>query len=187
VNLGSLSLSDLAAFVSEHLRSSGIEVAVVGGSAISAWTPDVYTSLDIDFAVSKGVNLRLLKRRLSEIGFKESSRIYVHPECKYTLDFVATTPYIDERPIVEFAEIKTPFGSLHVYYPLDAIMDRAAHFVHWSDDEALRVAERCLRNLRSKIAVDDLERGLGELKVLDRPSKLRLELAQRRLRSALQP
>lgn len=185
MNLQGLALSELAAFVSEHLRRAGIEVVVVGGSAITAWAPEIYTSSDIDFAVPTGESRRTIKQSLAQIGFAESGRIFVHPECEYTLDFVATTPHIDRRPILEFAEVHTSSGSVRVYHLADAILDRVAHFVHWSDDEALRVAERTVSLLRTKIRSSDLESGFSQLQILDRASALRLDLAARRLTAAV--
>ena len=43
-------LLEVAAQASAALELAGIKVAVVGGSAITSYVPEVYTSKDIDFA-----------------------------------------------------------------------------------------------------------------------------------------
>lgn len=185
MTISGLSLTELAAYVSACLRGSGVEVVVVGGSAITTWAPDVYTSNDIDFAVLSGDTRKTITTALAQIGFVPSGRIYVHPECMYTLDFVANTPYIDGRAVSDFAEVNTLHGQVLVYHLADAIADRVAHFVHWSDNEALHVAERTIRATRNAISGTDLERSISTIAPGDRAAKLRVDLARRRLLRAL--
>ena len=114
------------AAVATHLRIRGIEVVVIGGSAITSHVPDVYTSMDIDFAVTSGIDRRRIARALNELGFRKRGRVFVHPETVYALDFVAERPYIDQEPVYDFAEIHTPVGSVRVLHLEDAIADRIA-------------------------------------------------------------
>jgi hypothetical protein len=91
-----LSLVEVAAGVATHLRTYGIEVVIVGGSAITAHVPGVYTSLDIDFAITSGSDRRTIVRALSQLGFQQRGRIFVHPDTVHTLDFVPdpNAPYL---------------------------------------------------------------------------------------------
>lgn len=185
MSISGLSLAELAAYVSSPLCEQGIAVAVVGGSAITTWAPDVYTSDDIDFAVTSGDSRKVIAAALAEIGFLPSGRIFVNAECIYTLDFVANTPYIDGRAVTDFASLQTVHGEVLVYHLADAIADRVAHFVHWNDDEALHVAERTIWVTRNTISTDDIERALSAISPGGRPGVLRVDLARRRLLRAL--
>lgn len=89
VNLKGLSLTEVAAVVAEHLKAQEIELVVVGGSAITAHVPHVYTSQDIDFANPSGNSLRALAEAMKPIGFEKIDRVFVHPDTVYTVDFVA--------------------------------------------------------------------------------------------------
>ena len=100
-----MSLVEVAAAVAAHLRTHGIDVVVVGGSAITAHVPGVYTSMDIDFAVTSGINRRKLSLALRELSFQERGRVFVHSDTTYSLDFVADRPYIDKEAVYDFAEI----------------------------------------------------------------------------------
>src|SRR5437588_8528362 len=115
-----LTWPELAATVATHLKRTGIEVVVVGGSAITAHAPDVYTSMDIDFAVTTGIDRRKISKALLDLGFHERGRIYASPETVYVLDFVADTPYIDQHVITEYADLRTSAGTFRVYRLEDA-------------------------------------------------------------------
>ncbi len=146
-----LSLVEVAAVVATHLRTRGIEVVIVGGSAITSHVPEVYTSSDIDFAVTSGLDRRKIARASSELGFRPRGRVFVHPDTVYALDFVADRPYIDQEPVYDFAEVHTPVGTVRVLHLEDAIADRIAAFSHWSDSQSLDAAERSLAAARDRL------------------------------------
>jgi ABC-type transport system substrate-binding protein len=43
-----MSIGDLAALVADHLRQSGINVVLTGGSCVSIYTQNRYQSYDLD-------------------------------------------------------------------------------------------------------------------------------------------
>lgn len=144
LSLKGASLAEVAARASRALEDAGIPVAVVGGSAVALHAPRIYTSKDIDFAALRGTTRREFAQAVRRLGFTPSGRDFVHPDTAYTLDLVADTPYVDQRPITTFAKVRTRFGPVTVYKFEDAIADRIAAFVHWGDVESLDVAERAL-------------------------------------------
>ena len=73
------------------------------------------------FAVTSGADRRTILRALSDLGFRQQRRVFVHPQTVYTLDFVADSPHID-----------------------------VAAFLHWSDSESLDVAERAISAPRAR-------------------------------------
>jgi len=184
VSLRKCSLLEVAAQASAHLERAGIKVAVVGGSAVTAYAPDVYTSKDIDFAAITGTNRREFSSAVAPLGFKLEGRDFVHPETSYTLDLVADTPYVDRRPITDFQTLRTKFGPVRVYKFEDAIADRIAAFLHWGDSQSLDVAERALK---ARAATTEWRRIKESLRKLDArlpDAARRLKLALTRLRKA---
>jgi hypothetical protein len=146
-----MSLVEVAAAVATHLKTHGIDVVVVGGSAITSHVPDVYTSMDVDFAVTSGLDRRRITLALSKLGFRQRGRIFAHADTAYSLDFVADRPYIDQKPVYGFSEIHTLVGNVRVLRLEDAIADRIAAFLHWSDSESLDVAERAASAARDRL------------------------------------
>jgi hypothetical protein len=103
---------------------------VVGGSAITSYVPEIYTSKDIDFAAINGTSRRAFTEAVAPLGFRPQGRDFVHSNSQFTLDLVADTPYLDQRPITKFETIKTCCGSVRVYLFEDALADRIAAFLH---------------------------------------------------------
>lgn len=180
-----MSLADVAATVAEHLRTYGIDVVVVGGSAITSHVPTVYTSMDVDFALTSDADRRRITTALKDLGFGPKGRIFVHPDTKYTVDFVAEPPYIDREPVYDFAEIQTSFGRFRVLKLEDAIADRVAAFLHWSDSEALDVAQRTAAAARDRLTWERVHASLQKLDTTSPGTAMRMKVACDRLRRAL--
>ena len=184
MSLRGRSLLEVAAEASAYLERAGIKVAVVGGSAVTAYTPKVYTSNDIDFAAIAGANRRAFGSAVAELGFKPQGRDFVHPDTPYTLDLVADTPYVDQHAITDFQMLKTKFGTVRVIRFEDAIADRVAAFLHWGDSQSLDVAERAIR---ARARVTDWRRVRLALNKLDTTlpeAAQRLNIALSRLKKA---
>lgn len=178
------SLLETAAQASTYLERAGIKVAVVGGSAITAYAPKIYTSKDIDFAAINGTTRREFGLAVGELGFKLHGRDFVHPNSVFSLDLVADTPYIDQRPITDFATLETRFGPVRVYQFEDAIADRIAAFLHWGDSQSLDVAERVIQARADLTNWARLRRRLGKLDVSYPEAARRFDVAASRLRAA---
>ncbi len=181
-----LTLSELAATVASHLKRHGIEVVVVGGSAITAHVPDVYTSMDIDFAVTTGLDRRKIAKALRELSFHEQGRVYASRATVYVLDFVADIPHIDQHAITDYVDMRTAAGAFRVYRLEDAIADRVAAFIHWSDSESLDVAERTVAATSERTSWDLVEAALSNIELLNEDAIARMELVQARLRAAME-
>lgn len=62
--------------ISEAFRHRGVEVTVVGGSALELHAPGVYATLDIDLVV-EGASRAVLASTLSALGFERRGRHWV--------------------------------------------------------------------------------------------------------------
>ena len=177
-----LNLAEVAAVIAARLAEGGIKICVVGGSAITIHEPNVYVSHDIDPAILTGIDRRKIELVLRTIGYKREGRIFVHPQSEWTVDIVADTPYIASRPITTYASIDTKFGAIRTYQLEDALADRIAAFLFWSDSQSLSVAERLVARRARDLDWPRLVAALGSLDADDPASAERLTFATRRLR-----
>lgn len=185
MKFASMSLVEVAAAAAVHLRTHGREVVIVGDSAITLHVPNVYTLMDVDFAVTSGIDRRRVRLALTELGFRPHGRVFVHPDTGYSLDFVADGPYIDQQPVYDFAEVSTPNGNVRVLHLEDAIADRIAAFLHWSDSESLDVAERAVTAARDRLTWERIDAALQKLETNLPETAQRMALARERLHRAL--
>lgn len=184
MNIKGSSLLEIAALASKQLAQDGIESAVVGGSAITAYVPQVYTSHDIDFAAINGTTRRAFGESLAKLGFRTEGRDFVHPHTSFSLDYVADTPFVDQRAIHKFTTLTTVMGPVRVLNFEDAIADRIAAFLQWSDSQSLEVAERAVEAYSQRIAWKSIERAIDLLDASGTDGGPRLALARRRLEGA---
>jgi hypothetical protein len=178
-------LIEVAAAVATHLKTHGIEVVVVRGSATTAHVPNVYTSMDVDFAVTSDIDRRKINLALAELGFHRRGQTFVHPDTAYSLDFVADRPYVEQQAVYDFAEIPTPLGNVRVLYLEDAIADRIAGFLHWSGSESLNAAERAAADARDRLPWERIDAALQRLDTSLPGTALRMALARERLHRAV--
>jgi hypothetical protein len=82
-------LIDVCFEVSAALDAHGMSGVLVGGSAAAVYAPQTYTSYDADFILDAGHSLHDVAVALHSIGFSRDgrSRIFVHPEATFTVDF----------------------------------------------------------------------------------------------------
>jgi len=182
MNFKDRTLTEVAAATATHLKHIGVNVVVVGGSAITIHVPEVYTSYDIDFAVTTGIDKPRITAALDDLGFKLNGRTYVNPTTTYTVDIVANTPYIDDRPIHDYAHIATNVGEVQVLHLEDAIADRIAAFLYWNDSQSLDVAERAVASAYKTLRWDRLEEALKQLDSRGAKFTARFDLALKNLR-----
>ena len=186
MNLEGMTLNQVSAIVSEQLRAHGIRPVVVGGSAITAHVPLVYTSNDIDLAIVSGVAHRRIAPALAEIGFVLKGRSYENPTTPFPIDIVADTPWVDQRPILEYARIETDVGAFDTLRLEDAVADRIAAFLYWNDSESLDVAERAVAGAHKRPSWEVLHATLLQLESGGGEIGKRFELALERLSNIYQ-
>jgi len=179
-----LSMREVATIVATRLKECDVVVSVVGGSAVTLHAPESYTSMDIDLAVLSGIERTKIDAALMSLGYTKSGRNYRHIESPWTIDVVTDTPFIGRRAVADFSVIATRYGEVHVLRIEDALADRIAHFLYWSDSEALAVAEALAAVKRDEIDWDALDAALDALEATSPDELQRLAFARRRLRPA---
>jgi excinuclease UvrABC helicase subunit UvrB len=178
-------MREVATIVATRLKDYDVLVSVVGGSAVTLHAPQSYTSMDIDLAALSGIERSKIDDALASLGYTKNGRNYLHSESRWTIDIVADTPFIGNRPIEQFATIATQFGEVNVLRIEDALADRIAHFLHWSDSEALSIAAALAREKASEIDWNALTIATDSLDASDAESKQRLAFAMRTIRRAI--
>lgn len=141
-------LAGLAGIVSEKLKEKGLSAILVGGAVVSLYSENRYESGDLDFVIESFVVRKgLVEDAMAELGFRrDRSRVYLHPHCRYAIDFSPPPVAIGEEVVTDPGELKTSTGKVRLLTPTQSVMDRLAAYYHFGDlqglEQALLVAER---------------------------------------------
>jgi hypothetical protein len=116
-----------------------------GGAAISIYTNNRYQSFDLDFVTNASISM--IAKVLAPLGFVRSKeRYFRHPDTQFYLEFPTGPLSMGSTVIREWAKLKTPFGTIQILSPTQAVMDRLAAFIHWNDPQALDQAVMVARD-----------------------------------------
>ena len=135
-----LSLTELGGLICQTLSDQGIEAVLSGGSCVSVWTDNEYSSHDIDMITTTLASHYELARALATLGFRriDKSRYYEHPDSEFALEFPSGPVMVGDEQITEdrIYNLKTRMGTLRLLSPNDSIKDRLAGFYHWKDRQS---------------------------------------------------
>ncbi|MFH1387189.1 MAG: hypothetical protein ABIH50_05950 [bacterium] len=157
-DLSSISIKDLAVFVSTQLRKYRINAVLTGGSCVTIYSKNEYQSLDLDF-VTSAVDLhgKKIKAVMAEIGFELAAQgFFAHPKCPYIIEFLSPPLSVGREPVKSVRKIKTKVGELRLLSPTDCVKDRLAAYFHWNDQQSLGQALMVYR--QQKIDLKELKR-----------------------------
>ncbi|MCF7806557.1 MAG: hypothetical protein K9M07_06545 [Simkaniaceae bacterium] len=137
----SISLKELAGYLSSELAKDNIELILVGGACVTIYSHNQYQSYDLDFITYE--DLKKVRKALFRLGFEERSGYFRHPKCTWIIEFVSPPVSIGQERIHSFFQMKTDYGTVKLLRPIDCIKDRLASFFHWNDrqglDQAIKV------------------------------------------------
>jgi len=135
-----LTQRELAAFVSDHLRASGIDTVLTGGACVTIYTRNRYESYDLDFVNVAAAPPARIAAALLQIGFAPEGRIYVNKKVKYSVDILNPPLSIGEEKITSTRTIAVKKMRLKLLTATDSVRDRLAAFYFWNDLQALQQA-----------------------------------------------
>jgi hypothetical protein len=140
ISFSGLSIGELAAYLSDHLRRKGIDVVLVGGACICIYSDNAYSSFDLDFIDTGMTGRQSIRQALAEIGFTEEHRYFRNPNTEYFIEFPSGPLAVGDEPPGEIASRTYPTGVLRLLSPTDSIKDRLAAYYHWKDRQSLEQA-----------------------------------------------
>lgn len=154
IDWSTISLRDLAGFVSEELRNRGIDTVLVGGACVTIYSENRYQSYDLDYVTYE--DMKKVKKALEELGFKEKQKYFKHEDCPWFVEFVSPPVAVGNEPIRDFNNVKTVLGIIKMLHPVDSVKDRLASFYHWNDKQGLEQAISIC--LEQEIDLGEIER-----------------------------
>jgi len=151
---GSITLKELAGYISEELRKQGIETILVGGACVTIYSDNRYQSYDLDYITYE--DMKKVKKALKGLGFNEKGRCYYHEGCQWFVEFVSPPVAIGNEFIREFSYVATPFGTIKLLRSVDSVKDRLGSYYHWNDKQGLEQAIQIC--LEQKIDLAEVEK-----------------------------
>jgi len=150
-----MTITELCAFVSDHLHKENIPVVLVGGACVTIYSGNEYQTRDLDFVQRYDAKRKELASSLAKIGFTENNRYFEHPETDYYLEFPSGPISVGDQAIHDFSEVDTEFGKLILLTATDICKDRLAAFYHWQDRQSLQQAINIA--LDNDVNIDEME------------------------------
>ena len=171
----------LASLVTTAFRDRGVELVVVGGSAVEFYTEGRYVSGDVDLCVhprEQSLPLRLRQEIMGGLGAEGGPRSW-----RVAGLFVDVLGPLESSAQTPLRQLECPFGPISVIQPEDLIAERVLVSVYpHRNDEARGVAKKLIAMvLEGRLGVDwqELIRVVGrpEYAVLDSLHTLVSEVA----------
>ena len=138
--VGKMTVGELAAFISSHLRQTGIDTVLSGGSCVSIYSAGKYVSKDLDFIQTGFATARKIRGAMLAIGFVYEHGNFTHPDTELLVDFPAGPLAVGKEPVAAIEEIRFSTGMLRILSPTDCVKDRLAAYYHWEDLQCLEQA-----------------------------------------------
>lgn len=154
IDWATITLKELAGYLSEELRKRGIDTILVGGACATIYSNNRYQSHDLDYITYE--DMKIVKKALKELGFVEKQKYFYHKDCPWLIEFVSPPVAVGDQPIREFNKVKTALGVIKMLRPVDSVKDRLASFYHWNDKQGLEQAMNIC--LEQEIDLGELER-----------------------------
>jgi hypothetical protein len=150
-----------AKVIQDALAAAGLSMVVVGGSAVTAYDPDAYTSLDIDL-VGAGLTARLDEVLRDELGLSHEGRHWFDEELGVAVERPGSSL---EPPGARAVMLEVPgIGDIIVISVEDLICDRlnswaaSGHYDSWAQAARLALNETTdqdrLRRRATDLALD---------------------------------
>lgn len=154
--ISNMSLGELAAFISSHLRNEGMNPILSGGACVSILTANRYQSYDLDFIDNMPVRLKKLNQAMSQLGFVKEGRHFSHPETEVLVEFPSGPLAVGSEPAGKTVIKKFKTGDLELLAPTDCVKDRLAGYYHWNDEQCLEQAVLVARD--NEVDLNELAR-----------------------------
>ena len=105
-----ISLEELAGFLSSEFKKRGIEAILVGGACVTIYSHNRYQSYDLDFVVYE--DMKKVKQVLKDLHFHEKNGYFRHSDCEWLVEFVPSPVAVGKEIISDFQDIKVTNGTI---------------------------------------------------------------------------
>lgn len=144
----------LASICSALFRERGIELIVVGGSAIEFYTEGAYASGDLDLCYSgdsKPLSLRLRQELMGELKGEGGPRSW-----QVAGMFVDILGQIETLAKTPFRKLDAPYGQINIAQPEELLVERVLVSFYPGDNETARNCAKAFlaTALRGEIELD---------------------------------
>jgi len=131
----------LASLVSAVFRERGVELVVVGGSAIEFYTEGAYVSGDLDMCLVSPTRLDIRTRQelMGRVGARGGPRSW-----QVAGEYVDILGEVETLARSPFDELQAPYGSVRLVSPEDLLLERVLISVYPQPHEP---ADHCARKL----------------------------------------
>jgi hypothetical protein len=156
-----LKAQKLASLCSAAFRERGIELVVVGGSAIEFYTEGAYVSGDVDLCVlrpARPIPLRLRQQVMAGLGAEGGPRSW-----EVAGLFVDLLGVVEKEARTPVRQLQAPFGMLNLIDPEELLVERVPVSVYPS---ANATARACARELAVVALTGALEVDWAEIRRL---------------------
>jgi len=153
-DFSNITIQDLAAVISQHLKNDGIDTVLVGGACVSIYSKNLYQSYDLDYVTF--ADHKLIEHSLKKLKFSKKGKYFHHPDCPFFIEFVAPPVAIGEEPVHSFHDLKTKLGTIRMLTATDSLKDRLASYFHWNDLQSLDQALAIWSKTSEKIDLDQV-------------------------------
>lgn len=150
-----ITLEELAAIVSSKLQKHNIDCILVGGGCVTIYSQNEYQSYDLDYVTYE--DMKKITHCLSELNFRKKDRYFIHPDCKFFIEFVAPPVAIGNEPIEQFEHRKTSLGTIKMLTPTDSVKDRLVSYFHWEDRQSLDQAIAICKETNLEIDLEEIK------------------------------
>lgn len=151
----------LASLCSAAFRERGIELVVVGGSAIEFYTDGAYVSGDVDLCVlrpERPIPLRLRQEVMGELGGRGGPRSW-----EVAGLFVDLLGVVEKEAQTPVRQMETPFGVLNLIDPEELFVERVLVSVYPTPNDSARA---CARQLAGVVLTGALQMDWQEVRRL---------------------
>jgi len=147
---------ELTAYVQSKLEENGIHAVLSGGTAVSYFTENRYSSYDIDLVNQYSVSRKKIQFVMERLGFLETGRYFTYPETQFFIEFPPGPVTVGVEPVRKIEVIEMHTGVLHIISSTDSVKDRLAAYYHWGDEQCLYQA--ALIRQATAIDLDEVQR-----------------------------
>lgn len=154
----------LASLVSTVFRERGVELVVVGGSAIEFYTEGAYVSGDLDLCLVSPARLDLRTRQelMGQLGAVGGPRSW-----QVAGEYVDLLGEVETLARTPFTELLAPYGAVRLISPEELLVERVLVAVYPRPYEP---AAQCARKLAAVALTGKVEMDWSEVRRLaDRP------------------